>query len=53
MVTQNMFRTHKKIGLFGEKIIFMNALGTIKCLKHIKLQRLLLTWALITSYHLI
>ena len=41
MVTQNRLRTNEgKIGLFGEKNLFISALDHIKCHKQIKWQRL-------------
>ena len=47
MVTQNMLRTHegKQVFLVGPKKRFRTALDIIKCLQHIKEQKLLLTCA--------
>ena len=50
MATQNMLRTHKAKYVFSEKKIkFVTALNLIKCLKQIKLQRLLLPCAPISA----
>ena len=50
MVTQNMLRTHEGIENFGFlKIRFVSGLDLIKCLKQIKLQRLLIPCAPISE----
>ena len=50
MVAQNMLRTHAGRKFFSEKKIrFVAVLDNIKCLKQIKLQRLLFTCAPISE----
>ena len=43
--TEHVSYALRKIGLFGKKIRFFTALDLTNCLKQIKLQRLLLTFA--------